>query len=86
LEWMVEFLSALDEFKRPVSEIRTEGKAIGFTWQMLMRASVKLKLDIETISVGEDSFDTWGLPEDHPARQPEEDSSETEGSADDGSK
>lgn len=69
-EWLTKFLAGGDGFKRQVSEVKREGQEVGLGWATLRRVAVSLGIAREKVGFGPDGFWTWGLPEDHPLREP----------------
>jgi hypothetical protein len=70
-EWLTKFLADGEEGKRQVSEVKREGTGIGFAWATLRRVAVGLQIERQKVGFGSDGFWTWGLPADHPLRNPD---------------
>jgi putative DNA primase/helicase len=67
-EWLCLFLSAGEDCKRQVQEVRREGTAANFAWATLRRAATELKIERERVGWGGDGFWLWRLPESNPLR------------------
>jgi DNA-binding MarR family transcriptional regulator len=71
-EWLCELLVE-GGFQLPLSEIREEGRKVGFGSSTLSRIFTELHLERGQITVGDDGFTVWRLPDDHPLRMMESD-------------
>lgn len=67
-EWLTLYLADGDSFSRQSTEVRNDGREVGFGWQTILRAATELGIERVKISLDGDSFWSWRLPDGHPMR------------------